>query len=206
METIIQAIEIFALVTGIVYIVLEIFQKNAMWFFGIAMGLSCAFSFGVQHVWAQMALNLYYVGMSVWGIVQWRKDAKRLEADRAAGRTEAAIHLRKLDRRTVLWSLAALVAGTALLIGVLRLLGGSESILDAVVTVMSAIAMYWLARTYPEEWLVWILADTLLTILCLRTRMYWMAALYAFYVAAAVYGWFHWIRKGEYVENKQPVS
>lgn len=202
METIIQAIEIFAMVTGIVYIVLEVFQKNTMWFFGIAMGLSCAFSFGVQHVWAQMALNLYYVGMSVWGIIQWRKDASRLGADRADGKTAAVIHLRRLDKRTVLWSLFALVAGTALLIGALHLLDGSESHLDAVVTVMSAIAMYWLARTYPEEWLVWILADTLLTILCLRTQMYWMAALYASYVLAAIYGWFYWRRHGEYVSGK----
>lgn len=206
MEAIIQAIEVFALVTGVIYVVLEIFQKNLMWFFGIAMGLACAFSFAVQQVWAQMGLNIYYVAMSVWGIIQWRRDAKRLDADRSAGRTGTAIHLRRLDRRTVLWSLAVFVSASALLIVALRLLGGSESDLDAVVTVMSAIAMFWLARTYPEEWLLWILADSLLTVLCLRTRLYWMAVLYAVYVVAAVYGWYHWKKHGVYVADTQETE
>ena len=199
METIIQAIEIFALVTGVIYIVLEVLQKNLMWFFGIAMGLSCAFSVGVQQVWAQMILNLYYVGMSVWGIIQWRKAASQLHTDRAAGKTDATIHLRKLDTRTALWSLVVFVVASAALIVALRLLGGNESNLDAVVAVMCAIAMFWLARSYPQQWLIWILADTLLTILCLRTRMYWMAGLYGAYVVIAIYGWFHWMRRGEYV-------
>lgn len=39
----IQAIEIFAFVTGLAYIVLEIFQKNAMWVLGIATGIACAY-------------------------------------------------------------------------------------------------------------------------------------------------------------------
>ena len=68
---IIKIIEIFALVTGVPYIVLEVLQKNSMWYFGIATGLACAYSFGVQHLWSNMALNLYYVVMSFWGLFQW---------------------------------------------------------------------------------------------------------------------------------------
>ena len=39
---IIGIIEVFALVTGVPYIVLEVLQKNGMWYFGIATGLACA--------------------------------------------------------------------------------------------------------------------------------------------------------------------
>ena len=78
---IIGIIEVFALVTGVPYIVLEVLQKNGMWYFGIATGLACAYSFAIQHVWSNMSLNLYYVVMSVWGLYQWRKDSRLLEGD-----------------------------------------------------------------------------------------------------------------------------
>ena len=54
---IIGIIEVFALVTGVPYIVLEVLQKNGMWYFGIATGLACAYSFAIQHVWSNMSLN-----------------------------------------------------------------------------------------------------------------------------------------------------
>ena len=66
----IQAIEIFALVTGVIYLVLEILQKNAMWVVGILTSAACAFSFAYQQVWASMGLNLYYVAMSVVGFIK----------------------------------------------------------------------------------------------------------------------------------------
>ena len=72
MEGIIQAIEVFAFITGLAYIILEIGQKNLMWIVGIATGAACAFSFAVQHLWASMVLNVYYVLISIWGLIQWR--------------------------------------------------------------------------------------------------------------------------------------
>ena len=45
---IIGIIEVFALVTGVPYIVLEVLQKNGMWYFGIATGLACAYSFAIH--------------------------------------------------------------------------------------------------------------------------------------------------------------
>ena len=85
MDTVIQAIEIFALVTGVVYLVLEILQKNSMWVVGILTSTACAFEFAITHVWASMGLNLYYVVVSVIGFIQWRK------ASEAVG--EGEIHL-----------------------------------------------------------------------------------------------------------------
>ena len=57
--TLIEIIEIFALVTGVAYVVLEILQKNAMWVVGILTGAACAYSFAVQRIWGMMGLNIY---------------------------------------------------------------------------------------------------------------------------------------------------
>lgn len=191
MENLIQAIEIFALVTGVVYVVLEILQKNAMWILGILTGAACAFSFGVQHVWASMGLNLYYVAISLWGLIQWRK------AGASVG--EGEIHLNPLSQRVALWSAVLFVAGSVVLIQVLRATGDAAPELDAIATVLSIIGTWWLAQSYLPQWILWIVADIFSTGLCLSTGQWWMALLYAVYAASAIYGWFHWKKRGKYV-------
>ena len=78
----------------------------------------------------------------------------------------------------------------------LRAAGDSVPQLDGIATVLSVIATWWLAQSYLQQWLLWIVADILTTVLCLVTGQYWMALLYAAYVLSAVYGYFHWKKNG----------
>ena len=144
---IVKVIEIFALVTGVPYIVLEVLQKNSMWYFGIATGLACAYSFAVQHLWSNMALNIYYVGMSVWGLYQWRKDSRALAG--SGGQEDATVHLGRMSGATALWSAVIFIAGTVALVWVLEVLGGSSTWLDSASAMMSVVATYWLGRSNP---------------------------------------------------------
>ncbi len=191
MDTVIQAIEVFAMVTGVVYLVLEILQKNSMWVVGILTSTACAFEFAITHVWASMGLNVYYVAMSVIGLLQWRK------ASEAVG--EGEIHLSRLPRAVALWSPVLFVLGSLVLMQVLRAAGDPAPRLDAVAVTLSVIATWWLAQSYLQQWLLWIVADIFTTTICLTTGQYWMAVLYTAYIASAVYGYFHWKRKGKYV-------
>ena len=191
MDQVIQAIEIFALVTGIVYVVLEILQKNAMWVVGILTGAACAFEFAVTHVWASMGLNLYYVAMSVVGLIQWRKASGQVE--------EGDIHLQKVSLKAGIFSAVLFTAGTAVMIPVLKATGDPAPFLDAIAVMLSVVGTWWLAQSYLEQWLIWIVADVLTTTLCLTTGQYWMAALYLVYIGSAVYGYFHWKSRGKYV-------
>lgn len=193
METLIQGIEIFALVTGVVYVVLEVLQKNAMWVLGILTGAACAFSFGLQHVWASMGLNLYYVVVSVLGFIRWRRDSEQV--------AEGAIHLNVLPKRVALVSGGIFVVGGLGLIQLLRVTGDAAPVLDGSATVLSIIGTWWLAQSYLQQWMLWIVADVLSAVLCLTTGQYWMALLYAVYIASAVYGYFHWKRHGKYVNS-----
>lgn len=191
MDQVIQAIEIFALVTGIVYVVLEILQKNAMWVIGILTGAACAFEFAVTHVWASMGLNLYYVAMSVVGLIQWRKASGQVE--------EGDIHLRKVSLKAGILSAVLFTAGTAVMIPVLKATGDPAPFLDAVAVMLSVVGTWWLAQSYLEQWFIWIVADVLTTALCLKTGQYWMAILYLVYIGSAVYGYIHWKSRGKYV-------
>jgi len=187
-----KAIEIFAFITGLIYIVLEIGQKKSMWIVGILTGVACAYSFFYQRIYASMGLNVYYVAMSIWGIIQWGRDSGKVD--------EGQIHLRRMTGKTALASLALFVTGSAALVLLLKLLGGNMTVLDACVTIASAIATWWLAQSYPAQWIVWIVTDLLSGYLCLRTGLPWMAVLYAAYALSAVYGYWYWKKNGRYVE------
>jgi len=199
MDIIFKIIEIFAFVTGLMYIVLEIRQKNFMWIVGIATGAACSFEFALQHLWASMGLNIYYVVISVWGLYTWKKASQKTE--KIAGKThDDVIHLSHISRKMLLVSSVLFVLGSALLIVVLHLLNDSETALDAIVAVLSAIGTWWLAKSYPQQWLIWIVADIMSGAMCMLVGMWWMGALYVAYVLSAVYGLYYWKKKGTYID------
>lgn len=194
----VQIIEIAALALGVPYIVLEVLQKNSMWYFGIVSSTACAIQFFLQDNWANMGLNVYYVAMAVWGLYQWRKDGEALKA-RENENEVSDIHLNHLTLSQALWSAAAFLAGTACLIWVLKATNDSSPVLDAVSTSLSIVAMYWLAKSIPYHWLLWIIGDSMLVVMCALSGMLWLTILYAAYVLAAAYGMVRWFKRGIYV-------
>lgn len=187
---IILIIEIIALVMGIPYMVLEVLQKNTMWYFGIFTSTACAIQFFLESNWANMALNIYYVGMAFFGLYQWRKDSAAVEAD---------VHLTRLTPKTALWSALLFIVGSGALVWALHLLHDSNPWMDAISTCMCVIGMIWLAKAIPYHWILWVIADSILVVMCLMAGKYWMTLLYLAYVIASTYGFFHWRKRGEYV-------
>lgn len=211
--------EIFTLVTGIAYIILEIRQKSLMWIVGVVTALAAMYMFFIQGLYASLALNAYYFAVSFWGLYQWRKDEAKLsgagrrpegsaaEASPAEAGNEGrdVIHLNRLGWGTVAGCAAVFASGCILLHFVLGFLGDSMTDLDAAVAMMSAVATYMLSRSYLQQWLLWIVADTLSAVLCATQGMWWMTALYAFYTASAAYGYIYWRRRGVYLDDAQPL-
>ena len=193
--------EVFTLVTGVIYIVLEIKQKNFMWVVGIVTSLAAMWVFFRQGLYASFGLNTYYLVTAFIGLWQWRKDKKRVSSSEAATGTET-IHLNRLTLKTAVISLLVCVAGTFLLAWVMRQMENPMSYLDSAVAVLSAVATWWLVRSYIAQWWIWVLADTMSTILCATQGMWWMTALYAAYALSAVYGYIHWKKHGVYVLSK----
>ena len=197
-------LQIFTLITGVIYIVLEIRQKNFMWVVGIATSLAAMWVFFRQGLYASFGLNTYYFITAFIGLWQWRRNRSAIAQDS----DHEKIVLKHLSLRTIIISAVVVVAGVFLLsYGMIALheaglLGENPmSLLDSVVAVLSAIATWWLVKMYREQWWLWIVADTLSVVLCAMQGMWWMAALYVAYVAAAVYGPHYWKIKGIYLSS-----
>ena len=191
--------QIFTLVTGVIYIVLEIRQKNFMWVVGVATSVAAMWVFFRQGLYASFGLNTYYLITSFVGLWQWRKDRKRLVGNQSSEQADDVIHLNRLTPLTLIASAVIAVAGTLALAWLMELVENPMSYLDAAVTVLSAVATWWLVKSYIQQWWLWIAADLLSTVLCASQGMWWMTALYAAYTLSALIGYNHWKKKGQYV-------
>ena len=190
--------EIFTLVTGVIYIILEIRQKNLMWVVGILTSVAAMWVFFRQGLYASFALNTYYLVTSFIGLWQWRKDIGRISQD-GSEQKDGTVRLKRLSIKTVAVSAFAVVAGTLALAFLMELLENPMSYLDSAVAVLSAVATWWLVRCYIQQWWLWIAADTVSTVLCASQGLWWMAALYAAYAVSAIIGYIHWKKHGRYI-------
>ena len=194
--------EIITLITGVIYIILEIRQKNAMWVLGIFTSIAAIIVFFRQGLYVSFGLNIYYLITSFIGLWHWRRDKKKLDE-------EHSIHLNRLTRKTVITSAIAAITGIIALsygMDLMAELGFKEnpmSVLDASVAVLSVIATWWLVRSYIQQWWLWIAADTLSTILCATQGMWWMALLYLLYTASALIGLRHWKKNGAIISENE---
>lgn len=195
--------EIFSLVTGLVYVVLEVRQKDFMWILGMLTSAATVYVFFRQGLYASSALNVYYFVIAFWGLYQWRRDSRKLLESSAGNGEEdargAEVHLGRLKPAAVWWSIAVMVGGTAALVYVMDILGDPMSLMDASVSMLSAIATWWLAKSYIGQWFLWIAADILTLAMCISQGLFFMSALYAAYTAFAVWGYFYWKGHGRHV-------
>lgn len=203
--------QIFTLLTGVIYIVLEVRQKNFMWVVGIATSLAAMWVFFRQGLYASFGLNTYYFITAFIGLWQWRRNRETISSQlevKVTDSDEDIIVLKRLPFSTVVISAVVGVVGIFALsygmsylhrIGILD--ENPMSLLDSAATVLSAVATWWLVRSYRQQWWLWIVADTLSVVLCAMQGMWWMAVLYLAYVAAAVYGLHYWKLKGVYLPS-----
>ena len=194
-------LEIFTLITGVIYVILEIRQKNAMWVLGIITSLASMMVFFRQGLYASFGLNTYYLITAFIGLWQWRRDKGAIEGS-------SRIHLNTLTWKTAAISAAIFICGTiGLSVGMeyMSELGFKEnpmSLLDASIAVLSAVATWWLVMAYLQQWWLWIVANGLSVALCASQEMWWMALLYILYMAAALIGLRHWRKHGAIISEK----
>ena len=200
-----KSFEIFTLITGVIYIILEIRQKNFMWVLGILTSLASMWMFYSKGAYASFVLNTYYLMTAFIGLWQWRRD-KNSVAQGHESDCEQRIHIRKLGVKAAVAGLLAIVALAFVLslgmdslcrAGVLK--ENPMSWLDASIAAVSAVATWWLVRSYLEQWWLWIVADLMSMAFCIVCGMWWMTLLYAAYTAAAAVGLRYWKTHGTYI-------
>lgn len=193
-----QLLEYFGVLTGLLYLFLEIRQHRAMWVVGFLTSLVYVFVFFFSKIYADMGLNIYYVAISIYGFWQWtRKSGTGTSGTGEAAATQEAILYRNMTPRLFAWISFAILALFALLYYVLHHFTDSPiPVGDAFTTAVGIVATWMLARRIIEHWIFWIIVNCVSVYLYYLRGLYPTMFLYICYAVLAAIGLYTWKKKG----------
>ena len=182
-----RPVEAASVLLGILYLVLAI--RESVWCWPAAFlssALTIAVVFGVR-LYSEVALNAYYAAMAVYGWYQWQYGGRR------HGAAELPIGVWPLKMH------ALAIGGSIALAAIVgwymsRHTQAAFPYLDAFVTVASVVTTYMVARKILENWLYWLVVDSLALYLYWQRELYLYVGLFALYLVLVVLGLVRWHR------------
>jgi nicotinamide mononucleotide transporter len=172
---------------SVLYLVLAI--RESLWCWPSAFlssVLTIVVMFGAQ-LYSEAGLNVFYAAMAVYGWYQWRYGGA------ASGRRELPISVWPLPMH------AAAIGGTVALSAIIgwlmsRYTDAAYPFVDASVTVSSIVTTYMVARKILENWIYWLVIDSVSLYLYWQRELYLYAGLFALYLVLVVIGFVSWHR------------
>ena len=187
-----QYIEILGTIVGIVYLWLEYKANIYLWLVSIIMPAIYLYIFYVARLYADFAINIYYLLIAIYGWMAWKYGFKLFSAKREKNGDEM-LRVSHVPKKLWIRLMAVYVILQLSITWVLIAYTNSDvPWLDSFTTSVSILAMWLLARKYLEQWLVWIVVDVVSAGLYLYKDLYYTSALYAVYAIIAIFGYYKW--------------
>ena len=210
-------LEISGTAAGLLYVWLEIKHRRSMWIVGIVMSLCYIVVFGVEGLYASMGLYVYYLGMSLYGWVQWgRQSQPALTGPNVQPGTEAktgqsemprqpereqqhqgqGLKPVRITRSQAVTAAGLLVTSFVIMCLVLKYLTDHPApVPDAAIAALNITATWLLTHSVLEQWLLLLVANALAIGLYVHTGLWFTTGLYVVYFASSVAGYINWRRK-----------
>jgi len=178
--------ESIAALLGVAYIILAAKESKWCWPFAFANTLIYTALFWEGQLPMQALLNLYYMGMAIYGYILWRKHVDN-ESDILITSWSYSKQILFLLVGTILSLVTAyFLEKTAI---------SQSPYLDASVTIFSIMNTWLLARKILQNWMYWIIIDSAAIMLYIQTEYYATAALFVLYTILAFVGAINWQKR-----------
>jgi nicotinamide mononucleotide transporter len=180
-----KSFEILAMLTGAGYAILAARRNRLCWVAGAVSSACAALLAGLRALPMQSALQVFFVGMSVYGWLSWTRSSN--EGELPVGVWPHS------------WHLGAAVVLIALSFVSARLLAAETHaawpLLDSLTTWFSLLATWLAARARIENWLYWIAIDGVLVYLFYVQELPYLALLNVLFIGIAAAGFVAWRRR-----------
>ena len=178
--------EVLGLISGLLCVWLLI-RENVLTFpIGLIYAVLTVVVVHNEKLYADIFLNIYYVGMNAYGWFFWLRGG-------GERRGERHLQVGSITQKQILLLASILVIGSAVMGYVLTSFTDADlAYPDSFTTVASFIAMYLSARKYLESWYLWFIVDVVQVILYLIKGIEMYALLYFIYLVMAFFGWRAW--------------
>ena len=177
-------LEIIGTAIGLIYLYLEYRASAWLWVASILMPAVYLKVYYDAGLYADFAINIYYIIASVYGLFCWL---------RRHGDSGNVAEITHTPKRLYL-PLAGVCGVLLVIIGVVlsRFTDSTVPWADAFTTALSIVALWMLSRKYLEQWLVWIVVDIGCTILYAYKALPFTSGLYLLYTLIAIAGYRKW--------------
>jgi nicotinamide mononucleotide transporter len=178
-------IEILGAILGILYIFFSIRQNIFTWPTGLLTSALYIFVFFQSKFYADMGLQVYYVGISIYGWYYWAKKQKSENTDTVQVK----------QTRKILWIKLTAVTSLLYVVILFILLNFTDSpvpFMDSLTTALSIVATWMLARKHIEQWLIWIVVDLISIGLYIYKDLWPTVILFVVYTIMAALGYIEW--------------
>ncbi|HEO97707.1 MAG TPA: nicotinamide riboside transporter PnuC [Epsilonproteobacteria bacterium] len=187
--TAMQKWEIIAVILGILYVILAAKESVWCWVSGFFSTLIYTLLFWEGELLSSALLNFYYMGMSIYGFILWKRGEGRDDTHLAVTSWPVSTHLFAI----VVGVLFSLFAGYLLA----TYTEARLPYLDASVMVFSVFATWMLAQKILENWLYWMVIDVAAITLYWSTGYHVTIILFTIYAILSLYGYFSWRKSKE---------
>ena len=179
-----SAWEAIAVVLGITYLLLAVRENLWCWYAAFVSTSIFLVLFWNVNLLMESALQVYYLVMAVYGWWQWQHGS--------GDQTELAIS--RWGTRQHLVALAAvLIASAASGILLQQFTTAAKPFLDSFTTWGSILTTWMVARKILENWLYWLVIDSVSIYLYLDRELYLTALLFALYLVIVLFGYRKWL-------------
>lgn len=178
-------LDIVTTVLGLAYIILEYRASIWMWAVGFAMQALGIVLYYQKGLYADCAMEFYYLSMTVYGYWKWIHGTASKEA----------LPIRHFPKRLVgYWILVIGIVWGIIYFLLVTFTNSTVPLADSFTTALSIVGIWALAHKYLEQWFIWIAVDVVTAILYWHKDIPFKASLYALYVVIAIFGYFKWRR------------
>ncbi len=178
-----NSVEVIGTLLGLLYLYLEIKANKWLWPIGLLTSAMYIYVFFNAKFYADMALQFYYVFISIYGWILWQKGTTKTDE-------APIIRLKKLLGIYLILATAGIYIFIAF---VLKTYTDSPiPYWDAFTTALSIVATWMLAQKILEQWLVWVLVNAISLGLYIYKGLYPTVVLFFFYTVLAVVGYIQW--------------
>ena len=178
-------IEIFGAALGILGVYFQIKQNIWVWPLGIIASAFYIIVFFSAQLYALMSLQLYFIAISIYGWYQWKHPQNQhKEKERPI--------IRLNFKNTMIYLILFIGLWLLLFLFFKFFTNDSSAVWDSVVTALSLVASLMLAKKFIEQWLVWILADSIALVLYFFKQLYPTVIFYLILVVMAIIGFKQW--------------
>lgn len=209
-------LDISKTLVGLLYIYLEYNARKSLWIINIIMPAISLALFYQKGIYADFAINVYYLAMAGYGYWHWSRMEKTnamsektkpneisRETDMKNGnqnpgeapyKNKDGQGIRFLTIKNALILSAVWLLCWVAIAGLLSLTDSNVVWLDSFTTSLSIIGTWMLAKKYAEQWWIWIAVDLVSTYLYWIKGIPFSAGLYLLYTIIALFGYFKWKR------------